>query len=316
MGKHKIVFLDQLNEKSKLRSPNFPHEWTEFPQTAENEIRERLAEATIAIVNRVKLREDTLSQLTKLKLIVVRATGYDCIDVAACKKLGITVCNVRDWCRASVAEHTFALIFALRRRLQESTALVNNKQWLGSSSAVLKSPTELGGTTLGIIGYGSLGKGVAEMGRALGMNLLIAARKNAHTLADGRVAFDYLLSNSDVVSLHCPLTESTTNLIGENELKKMRSTALLINCARGGVVNELDLANALKSGTIGGAGVDVLKEEPPIHGNPLMDLELSNLIITPHQAWASEESLKRLDEELVVNIESFVAGRPRSVVSQ
>ncbi len=316
MQKHRIVFLDQLNEKSKMRRPNFPHVWTEYAQTTEAELEDRLADATIAIVNRVPLGRDILSQSKNLKLVVVRATGYDCVDVSACKDLGIAVANVRDWCRISVAEHTFALIFALRRRLPESTALVKNDQWKGSSSAVLSYPTELAATTLGIIGYGSLGRAVAELGKSLGMKVLVAARKGIDIIAADRVAFDEVLINSDVVSLHCPLSDMTADLIGERELGLMRKTALLINCARGGVVNEIALANALKLGTIGGAGVDVLKEEPPLAGNPLLDLDLPNLLITPHRAWASLESLERLNEAVIVNIESFLAGQPRSLVTR
>lgn len=321
---HRIVFLDHSGEKTKLRRPAFPHEWIEFDHTSDGQIIERLTGATIAILNRTALKERHLLSLPTLKLIAVRATGYQSVDVEACRRLGITVSNVRDWCSAAVAEHAFALILSLRRHLKESSELVNSGSWTASSVAIMKYnfPIDLAGSTLGIIGYGTLGKRVHELAKAFGMNVLIAAHKNGggsaargDALRSGRTAFADVIANSDVITLHCPLNEETANLIGADELAAMRPHALLINCARGGLVDEQALALALRAGTIGGAGLDVLRTEPPIEGGPLLGLDLPNLIITPHQAWASTGSLRALDEQLIGNIECFVRGEPRNIVT-
>jgi len=314
---HKIVFLDHSNEKPNFRMPRFPHEWVEYEHTTEDQVVERLAGATVAVMNRTALKDWQLAQLPDLKLVAIRATGYNGIDIESCKRLNIAVSNVRNWCSTSVPEHVFALILALRRKLLEAAQLVTTGQWTASSTAVMKYalPNDLAGSTLGIIGYGALGKRVAEIGRAFGMRVLIAEHKDVESTRPDRESFEDVISTSDIISLHCPLNDATKNLIGADELQTMRKNALLINCARGGIVDENALAAALRAGEIGGAGFDVLSEEPPINGNPLLDPRLKNVIITPHQAWLSSEALNALDDQLINNIESFVAGKPRNIVN-
>lgn len=313
----KIVFLDHSNEQRKLRRPDFPHEWVEFDHTTEDQVVDRLKGATIAIVNRTPLNERHLSNVPTLKLIAVRATGYQSVDIDAARRLGITVSNVRGWCSAAVAEHVFALILSLRRHLPEASELVKSGSWTRSSTAIMKYdfPIDLAGSTLGIVGYGTLGKRVHELAKAFGMQVLIAERKNSAHVRDGRTAFAEVISKSDVLSLHCPLSEESADLIGKSELSLMRPHALLINCARGGLIDEEALADCLRRGTIGGAGLDVLRTEPPVNGGALLELNLPNLIVTPHQAWLSTGSLKELDEQLIANIESFVGGEPINVVT-
>jgi glycerate dehydrogenase len=312
----RIVFLDRRTCKAPLRSPRMAHEWEDFDLTRPNEIAGRIASATIAITNKVPLREADLKSAPALRLIAVAATGVDIVDVEYCTKRGISVVNVPHYTGASVPEHVFMLILALRRNLTNYSAAVDSGLWARSPMfSVLDYPVHnIAGSTLGIIGYGELGKAVEKIGKAFGMNVLIAERKHAE-LRPGRTRFEDVLGSSDVVTLHAPLNPATRKLIGSAELTRMRPNALLINTARGGLVDELALAQALRSGLIAGAGLDVLSEEPPAGPNPLLELNLSNLLITPHIGWASEEAVSQLAEQLIENIEAFVAGAPRNVVN-
>lgn len=299
-----------------LRAPRFPHEWREYPETAPDQVVERLQGATIAITDRVFLRAAELAQLPLLKFIAVAATGVDSVDLDACRRQGIAVANVRNW-SVSVPEHVFALILALRRNLWAYHEAVRSGAWQHSSTYTLQiepMPIALHGSTLGIIGYGALGLAVANFARAFAMNVLVAEHKGAGIIRDGRVDFTDVLERSDVIVVLCPLSEETRDLIGAAELAKLSRNTLLINCARGGIVNEAALAEALKRGDIAGAGVDVLENEPPRAGNPLLDLQQPNLIITPHVAWVSEQSLRCLAEQLISNLEAFAAGAPQNLV--
>lgn len=312
----RIVFLDREGLPATLRSPNFPHEWREYPTSSPDVVVERLRDATIAIVDRVFLGEPELARLPRLKLIAVAATGFDNVDVAACRRRGITVANVRDWSK-SVPEHVFALILTLRRDLPAYHNAVQSGAWQRAENYTLlrePMPLSLSGSTLGIIGYGGLGKAVVELAKAFGMKVLIAERKDAGKIRDGRTSFAEVLAESSVLVVLCPLTEETRGLIGSAELESMPRHCLLINCARGGIVDEQALATALQRGDIAGAGVDVLTEEPPRSGNPLLTLAQSNLIVTPHVAWASVQSLQELADQLIDNIEAFVAGTPRNLI--
>jgi glycerate dehydrogenase len=289
----------------------------EYPNTATDDLIPRLQGASLAVTNRALIGDDQLSQLPDLRLIAVSATGYDCIDVAACRRHNVLVTNLQDWSTTAVAEHAFALLLALRRQLFLYRPLVASGAWQRSTFyGLLENPIpgDLFGATLGIIGHGNLGQRVATLGGAFGMTALIAERKGVPA-RPGRTSFDDVLTRSDVLCITCPFTPETAGLIGASELARMKPTALLINCARGRIVDDAALADALRNGRLGGAGLDVLAQEPPTQGNPLLDLDLPNLIVTPHMAFASEVALGNLAEQLIANIESFLAGHPRNVVS-
>lgn len=312
----KVVFLDRFAIRAALRHLRFPHEWHEYPTTAPEQIVERLDGAAIAITNRVRFDDTVLRQLSALRLIAVAATGYECIDVAACQRAGVTVTNVRDWSTPAVAEHAFAMMLTIRRQLLEYREALAAGEWERSHFyGVLREslPQDLFGCTLAVIGYGALGRRLAELATAFGMTVVVADHKGA-VPREGRIAFDEAIERADVLCIACPFSPETANLIGAAELARMKPTATLINTARGGIVDEHALADALREGRIGGAGIDSLAQEPPRGGNPLLCLQLPNLVITPHMAFASESTLAALAEQLLSNIEAFVEGHPRNVV--
>jgi glycerate dehydrogenase len=310
---HKIVFLDRETLDADLRKPNFPHEYAEYAESSPADVVERLKGATIAITNKVPLREDTLKQLPDLKLIAVAATGTDVIDKAYATANGITVSNIRNYAFNTLPEHVIALIFALRRNLVNYVDSVRRGRWREASQfCYFDYPIyDIAGSTLGIIGYGALGKSIATRAEALGMKLLI----NDVVPGPNIVDIPTILREADVVTLNLPLTPQTKNLIGAKELASMKKTAILINTARGGIVDEQALADALRNGVIAGAGFDVLTVEPPKQGNVLLDPTIPNLIVTPHVAWASKEAMQVLADQLIDNIDAFVAGAPRNVVT-
>ncbi|HEY8063997.1 MAG TPA: D-2-hydroxyacid dehydrogenase [Methylosinus sp.] len=310
---HKIVFLDRETLDANLRKPNFPHDYTEYAQSGPADVVERLKGATIAITNKVPLREETLKQLPDLKLIAVAATGTDVIDKAYTTANGITVSNIRNYAFNTLPEHVIALIFALRRNLVNYVDSVRRGRWQESNQfCYFDYPIyDIAGSTLGIIGYGALGKSIATRAEALGMKLLI----NDVVPGPGIVDIPTILREADVVTLNLPLTPQTKHLIGAKELASMKKTAIIINTARGGIVDEQALADALRNGVIAGAGFDVLTVEPPKQGNILLDPTIPNLIVTPHVAWASKEAMQVLADQLVDNIDAFVAGAPRNLVT-
>ena len=314
---HKIVFLDRSTLQAQVRRPAFEHTWQEHPTSNVGELEERLRDATIAITNKVPLRADTLRGLPKLRLIAVAATGYDVIDIAQCKALGIAVANIRNYAVHTVPEHTFALITALRRNLLAYRQDVEKGRWQQVDQfCFFDHPIrDLHGATLGIIGEGVLGQGTARIAHGYGMKVLFA--DHAPPKAEGVVftPFDEVLAQSDVISLHVPLTPETRNMIGIEQLRSMKRTAILINTARGGLVDERALVQALAEGLIAGAGFDVLSKEPPKEGNPLLDLRLPNFILTPHVAWASDGAMQFLADQLIDNIEAFVRGSPQNLVT-
>jgi len=291
-------------------------DWDMRPATATDELGFALQEATIAVSNKVALDRRALRHAPRLKLVCVAATGTNNIDLGAAAAQGITVCNARGYATASVVEHVFMTILALSHRLHVHQQAIAQGGWQAADRfALLDYPfSELAGKTLGIVGYGELGRAVATAGGAFGLNIVIAQRPGGPPQA-GRCPFGELLERCDIISLHCPLTAATRNLIGANELERMRTGALLVNTARGGIVDEQALATALRNGQIAGAAVDVLTEEPPAHGNPLLTDDIPNLIVTPHIAWAGLQSRQHLINEIVANIQAFLAGVPRNVVS-
>ncbi|MGH6865131.1 MAG: D-2-hydroxyacid dehydrogenase [Methyloceanibacter sp.] len=312
---HAIVFLDRESVGANVRQPEFPHTYKEYESTwTPQEIVERLKDATIAIINKVPMRAEVLKDLPKLKLIAVAATGTDVVDKAYCKQHGITVVNIRNYAFNTVPEHVIALMFALRRNLFAYLKDVQAGRWGEVDQfCFFDHPIrDIAGSTMGVIGFGAIGKMVAKRAECLGMKILPFDVVPQAGLVD----LDTVFKESDVITLHVPLTPETKNMIGAKELKKMKPTAILINTARGGLVDEAALAEALKNGTIAGAGFDVLTKEPPKDGNVLLDLKLPNLIVTPHVAWASQEAMQILADQLIDNVEAFVAGKPQNVVSE
>jgi glycerate dehydrogenase len=313
---HKIVFLDRDSLIATVRPPAFAHTWEDYPATAPHEVVERLRGASIAVTNKVPLRAAEIAQLPELKLVAVAATGTDNVDLAACRERGIAVCNIRDYSVVSVPEHCFALMLAVRRNLLAYALDVAAGRWQESTRfCLLGHPIrDLAGSRLGIVGYGALGRRVAQIGRAFGMEIAVSARSK---VADGDVVqlpLPELLAASDVVTLHLPLTEQTRHMIGAAELASMKRSAILINTARGGLVDEAALAEALTNGVIAGAGFDVLSKEPPVPDNPLLKLNLPNFVLTPHVAWASGGAMQLLADMLVENIDAWAAGTPTNLV--
>lgn len=304
-----IVFLERNTFNVPFRRPAFAHEWSEFGETPPGEVVERLAPATIAICNKLPLRAETLPQLPKLRLIAVAATGVDNVDLAYCRSHNIAVCNTRGYAVNSLPEHALMLMLALRRNLMAYRDDVKAGRWHEAKQfCLLDHPIgDLRGATLGIVGFGTLGKSMAQLGRAVGMEVIVAVR-------DDRAGFEEVLRRSDVLSLHCPLTQETKNLIGADELAQMKPDAILINTARGGLIDDHALIEALKNGRLAGAGIDVLRNEPPREGNPLLEVDLPNLIVTPHNAWASRQAMQTLADQLIDNLEAFVSGSPQNLV--
>ncbi|TVR63461.1 MAG: 2-hydroxyacid dehydrogenase [Candidatus Competibacteraceae bacterium] len=290
--------------------------WRYYPSTASAEVAARIEDADVVISNKVALDAATLRQAPRLKLIGVAATGVNNVDLPAAAAQGITVCNCRGYGTAAVVQHVFALLLALYTRWPDYQQAVRAGRWQQASQfCVLDFPIrELAGKTLGIIGYGKLGQGVARIAEAFGMRVLVAERPGTVDATEDRVPLPVLLPQVDVLSLHCPLTPETRGLIGAWELALMRRDAILINTARGGLVDEALLADALRRGALGGAGVDVLSLEPPVAGNPLLASDIPHLIVTPHCAWGSRESRQRLVGQLAENIQSWLDGAPVRVV--
>ena len=313
---HHIVFLDRATLGVNLRAPRFDHTWEEYPATDAASSEARLRSATIAITNKAPLRRPLLEKLPQLKLIAMAATGYDVIDVEYCKSAGITVVNIRDYAINTVPEHTFALILALRRNLLSYRHDVGRGRWQSIDQfCFFDYPIrDLAGATLGIVGEGSIGRATATIGKAFGMRVLFADHPPPKAPGVEFTPFAEVLQESDILTLHCPLTEHTRNLIGLDELRRMKPSAVLINTARGGLVDERALAQALSEGAIAGAGVDVLATEPPREDDILSGLRMPNLIVTPHIAWASQGAMRSLADQLVDNIEAFVSGAPVNVV--
>ncbi|WP_024303985.1 D-2-hydroxyacid dehydrogenase [Pseudogulbenkiania sp. MAI-1] len=316
---HKIVFLDRatIAPQIRLRSPAFEHELITYEQTRPEEVVARLAGATIAITNKVPLTAATLEQLPDLRLIAVAATGTDCVDKAYCQRRGIAVANIRGYAVNTVPEHTFALILALRRNIVAYRDDVLAGEWQKSGQFCFFNHAihDLAGARLGIIGEGVLGQCVAAIARAFGMVPLFAAHKGKSGLGPLYTPWDEVLATSDIITIHSPLTPETRRMIAMPEFRAMQRRPLIINTARGGLVDEADLVRALDEGLISGAGFDVVDGEPPAPDNPLMRAAgRPNVILTPHVAWASDEAQQALADQLMDNIENFVAGRPSNLV--
>lgn len=303
-----------------MRRPALAHEWVEYGTTLPAQVVERLTGADVALINKVTLDAATIGCLPDLKMIAVAATGTNCVDLEACKARGIVVSNIRGYAVHTVPEHVMSLLLALSRNLVawRETLIAGGWQKSGQWCLFDHPIRDLHGATLGLIGSGTLGNGVARLAEAFGMRVLRAERKGAASVRAGYTAFDEVLAEADAISLHCPLTPETKGLIGEAELHAMKSSALLVNTARGGIVDEAALVRALREGWIGGAGFDVLTAEPPADDHPLVHpdlLALPNFLLTPHVAWSSRPAMQTLADQLIDNIEAFAAGTPRNRVA-
>jgi glycerate dehydrogenase len=286
-----------------------------FRTTAPEEVANRIEGADLIILNKVKISRRQLEAAPSVRLICIVATGTDVVDLRGASELGVTVCNCQAYGIDSVVQHVFSLMLALHTNLLSYHDAVQAGRWQTASQfCFLDYPiVELKGKTLGIVGYGNLGRGVAGIARAFGMKVVIARRPG--NPPDDRPPLAEMLAGVDVLTLHCPLTDQTRNLINAQTLALMKPTSFLINCARGGIVDEVALVEALQAKKIAGAAVDVLSVEPPRDSNPLLEAKLPNLIITPHIAWASKEARQRIIDQTVENIRDFKTGEPIRTVS-
>lgn len=315
----RIVCLERATIPSaiKLRAPAFAHQWIDHDRTTPEQVAERLMGAPIAVVNKVKIGAETIGRLPDLKLIAVAATGTDNLDLAACAERGIAVSNIRGYATATVPEHVFALILGLRRSIVAYHASVARGDWQRARQfSYFDYPiNDLRGSRLGIVGAGQIGQAVAAIGRAFGMEVVFSTQRGGPD-KDTFLSFERVLETADVLSLHCPLTPATRGMINAAALARMKRGALLINTARGPLIDDAALVAALRGGQIGGAAIDVTMPEPPPADHPLMGLlDLPNFILTPHIAWASHQAIQVLADQLIDNIEAFVAGHPRNLVT-
>ncbi len=287
-----------------------------FDVTEDHQVAGRIKDARFVLANKVRLTDELLAQSPELRFIGLTATGTDNVNLEAAQRHGIAVCNIRAYCNQSVAEHVFACLLNLTHSIAQYTRDVRAGEWQKSDNfCLLTHPIrELSAMTLGIVGYGELGRTVANFGASLGMDVIVSARPGRNDAKSGRVSFDELLRRADVISLHCPLNDATRNLFGAGEFATMKREAILINTARGGLVDSQALVDALEAGEIAAAAVDVLPKEPPVHGDPLLDYTGDKLILTPHIAWASNEARQAAIDELTGNIAAFLQGRDRNRV--
>ena len=310
----KAVFLDcESLDKNDLHFSALREVFTDlelYPSTLATQVLERVQHADVVITNKVVLDAENLKQCVSLKLILISATGTNNVDLAQAKAQGITVCNCQGYGTSAVAQHTLMLMLTLATSVIQYDHAVKQGEWNKSPIfCLLDFPiVELAGKTLGILGYGELGQAVAKLAEAFGMKIIVGALPNRST--GNRVALSELLPQVDFLSLHCPLTEETRDLIDSKAFEKMKPSAFLINCARGGIVNEHDLATALRTGKIAGAATDVLSVEPPKEGNVLLANDIPNLIITPHSAWGSVDARQRIVHQLTETASAFQQGKP------
>jgi glycerate dehydrogenase len=309
-----VVFLDSSTIPLPVPRPAAGVNWTDLPATLDNQVIDALRDADVALTNKVRLTRDVLRELPRLKFICVTAAGYDCVDVDYCAANGIQISNVPGYAARSVAEHVMACVFALRRKLVQYRGIATGHAWSNSSVFCVHGPRigDIAGTTIGLVGYGSIAAEVARLSLAVGMQVLRSERKGAGTVRPGYVAFDEALRRSDVVSLHCPLTSTTEGMMGEREFSMMKPSAVLVNTARGALIDERALEHALTMESIAGAALDVLRMEPPHEGNRFLTRELDNLILTPHIAWASTSGVDALVSVVARNVESYLAGKPEN----
>ncbi|MCH8335200.1 MAG: D-2-hydroxyacid dehydrogenase [Proteobacteria bacterium] len=288
-----------------------------FDSTPQQLVAERVDGVDFVFTNKIRLTGKIISAAGSLRFIGLTATGVDNVDLEAARKQGIAVCNIRAYCTQSVVEHVFAVLLNLTHSIGQYAGRVRSGAWQQADNfCMLEFPIrELSVMTIGIVGHGELGGSVADMARQFGMSVMLARRPGQpETADDGRFDISDILQQCDVVSLHCPLTGKTRGLIGVHELELMKPNAILINTARGGLIDTAALVEALNNGTIAAAAIDVLPQEPPVDGDPLLDYEGDNLILTPHIAWGTVEARQSAINEVAANVRSFLAGEERNRV--
>lgn len=314
-----VVFLDRATIPTQitLKAPDFEHVWVEFDFTRPEQVNERIADADIVLTNKVVLNGEQLSNAKKLRLIAVSATGVNNVDLSYCANNNIAVTNVQGYATQSVPEHVVAMLFALKRNIVGYHQDIAAGEWQRHKQfCFFTHPIQdVAGSTLGIIGSGGLGQATANLAKSLGMNVMFAERKGVQDCREGYLPFELVLQLADAITLHCPLTDETQNLIGERELNMMKSSSVLVNAGRGGLVDEQALVAALKENKIAGAGVDVFTQEPADESNVLIaNMAMPNLLLTPHVAWGSDSSIQKLADILIDNINVFVEGRSQNRV--
>lgn len=315
---HKIVFLDfdTLGPGIGLRRPDIDHDWVQYDDTPGEKRAERLADATIAITNKVAIDAELLSALPNLKMIAIAATGTNIVDLGAADAQGVIVSNIHAYAMNTVPEHVFMLMLALKRNLLGYVSDVRHGEWQrqGGFCFFTHPLNDLAGLRLGIFGRGELGRAVARIAKAFGMEVMFAGRKGVTHPPAPYLPFDDVLATADILSLHCPLTDDTRDMLDYPEFEKMQRKPVVLNTARGGIVNEADLVRALKEGLISGAGIDVMEKEPPAPDHPFYALlDRPDFILTPHIAWGSREARQLLADMLIENIENFARGTPTNV---
>lgn len=314
----KLVFLDSDTLPHPIARPDWITQWTDLPATEQTTeaVSSALEDAEICITNKIRITPAILARCPKLKFVCVAATGYDCVDLQACREHGVVVSNVPGYSRQSVAESVIGSIFALRRNLV-TYARIGPESWSKSAHFCVhdRPILDVAGATLGIIGQGAIGSEVARLAQALGMKTIFAEHRAKADVRPGYTRFETVIATADVITLHCPLTPATQGLIGQAEIAHMKPGALLINTARGPLLNEQAVLDGLKTGHLGGAALDVLVKEPPTGEEALLNLRHPNLIITPHIAWAATDGQSRLVKGIEANLHAFHAGKPVNVVN-
>jgi glycerate dehydrogenase len=287
-----------------------------FDATDDSQLGERIHDAEFVFANKIRLTPDLLESAATLRFIGLTATGTDNIDLESAKQHDIAVCNIRAYCTQSVVEHVFGVMLMLTHNLGRYDKSVRAGEWQQADDFCMltHSVRELSAMTLGIVGYGELGRGIARIAEAFGMKVLVSQRPGSGEQREGRTPFNNVLRQADVISLHCPLNEATRHLFNAQAFQQMKKSTFLINTARGALVDSAALIDALRSGQLAGAGIDVLSEEPPVRGDPLLDYAGDNLIVTPHIAWATNEARQNAINELTANVEAFLAGKERNRV--
>ncbi len=305
--------LDQQDLDFSIITSTLPN-WKLWGNTTTGEIDSRIESAAIVVTNKVPMLANTLEKASQCRCICIAATGSDHIDLKTANALGITVCNVQAYSTASVIQHTIGLLMSLASKISEYDNLVKQGAWVKAKQFCLQDykTMEIAGKTLGIVGYGAIGKGVASVAQSMGMKIMVANREGQ--TQPGRFPLATVLSQADVLTLHCPLIKETHHLIGVRELAMMKPTALLLNVSRGGLVDEQALADALCNGRLAGAALDVVSKEPPSVDSPLFSRSLPNLLVTPHVAWATREARNRLLNGIATNIRNFLANAPTNVL--
>jgi glycerate dehydrogenase len=316
----RIVFLDRdtIAPHVTIRQPEFEHDWISFDRTPADQVAERLKGATVAITNKAPIHGGMLDGLPDLRMISIAATGSDVIDLDACSRRDIVVSNVQGYAVNTVPEHTFSLILALRRSLIGYVADVRGGEWQKAAQfCFFNHPiSDLNGARLGIFGGGAIGSAVARIAKAFGMEVVFAARKGVNPEKEGYLSFDDVVETADVLTFHCPLTPETRSMIGADEFRRMKNDAIVVNTARGGLIDEDALCAAIESNQIAGAGIDVVSAEPPADGHPYYQLAgRPNFILTPHVGWASTEAMQEVAEQVITNIENFVQGLPSNRIA-